>query len=588
LKNFMSNVLGISAFYHDAAACLIGNGKIIAAAQEERFTRIKFDPSLPINAIKYCLNAASLTPSEIDLLAYYEDPAKKLNRIVTANAAGIGDPRSIMLELETKADTLSMLKRRLFYDGPSRTYEHHLTHAAYAYYASGFRESAILVADGVGEWSTTSLAYGSSKGIEIIESIDFPHSLGLFYSAITAFLGFKPNSDEYKIMGLAPYGNPKYVRKLENVLRLEASGHFKLALLFFDFNHGMFSPALGDLLGLDSRLPQEPLTQSHADVARSAQFLLEQAMVSLAINLRQKTSSRHLCLSGGVALNCVANSRIRNEEIFSDIFVPPGCGDEGGAIGAAYLGARDLSDAPVQPLTEPFLGPEFSSEAIAAYLSRIGLCFVRMTDSKLITSVVSILTEGGFVGWFQGRMEFGPRALGARSILADPRFEKTRDELNSRVKWRENFRPFAPICLVSESSTLFETNVPEPYMTFTTRVKQSDAVPAITHVDGTARLQTIEDLTGTRLVKLLSAFKSQTGIGCLLNTSFNVAGEPIVCTPQDAFLCFREAELDALVIEDILVIRAEQNPSLVASGSRAYFEVAREPRIYYRDTYTFT
>ncbi|HEX8343097.1 MAG TPA: carbamoyltransferase C-terminal domain-containing protein, partial [Tepidisphaeraceae bacterium] len=384
------------------------------------------------------------------------------------------------------------------------------------------------------------------------------------------------------------FGIPRFVKKLEHLLKLEGDGEFSLDLAYFNFNARMYSPILAELLNIDPRLPDAPITRDHADIARSAQFLVEEVMLSLAKRVAKLTSSKKLCIGGGVALNCVANDRIRRSAMFSSVFVPPGAGDAGAAIGAGYLGSLSLSHTTLTGLTNAFLGPKFTSASIRSYLSKVNVQFEPLDDEALANAVADILYQGGFVGWFEGRMEFGPRALGARSILADPRYGKTRDALNSRIKRREEFRPFAPVCLASAARELFVTCEPEPYMTFTTGVRRPDLIEAVSHIDRTARPQIIDDSCGTRLAKLLKAFKARTGLACLINTSFNTAGEPIVCNPQDAFLGFREMGLDALVLEDVLVVRARQDPMTMSSGTRDYYEFARKPQPHVQDTYAFT
>lgn len=563
------------------------DGRLVAAAQEERFTRIKFDASFPHNALRFCLDHAGLRLPDVDTLAFYEDPIEKLDRIVWANASGLGVPRAVALGMRSHLDPFSPLRALLRPGTRLSTFSHHASHAASSFFASPFDRAAVLILDGVGEWSTTTLARGRNGMLERLSSIDFPHSLGLFYAAITAFLGFHPNSDEYKVMGLAAFGSPSHVAGLRRVIQIERDGNYRLDPLYFDYNNRMYSPVLSELLGVAARCPGEALGEQHADIAASAQALLEEAVIGLGRRLFDVTAERALCMAGGVALNCVANARIREETPFEDVFVQPAAGDAGGAIGAAYLAAIELKDH-TEPMETALLGPQFSSASVEMYLSAMGVRFERLDLEVLVRRVAVLLASRGIVGWFQGRMEFGPRALGARSILADPRWPETRDVINLRVKGREPFRPFAPVCLEERAHELFEVSQPEPFMTFVARVRRPDLLGAVTHADGTARLQTIPGSSASRLAALLRAFDVEAGIACLLNTSFNLAGEPIVCTPAEAFNCFREGRLDALVLEDCIVIRSDQEPSLVEPGTRDYVEFGRELRPLLMDTYTFT
>lgn len=581
----LATVLGIAAHYHDAAACLIADGRIVAAAQEERFTGIKFDSAFPLNAMRFCLDRAGMWLPDLDAIAFYEDPAEKLDRIVWSNASGLGGVRDVALAMRSKLDPLYPLRRFLTSSTRLLTFRHHASHAASAFFASGYETSAVLTVDGVGEWATTTLGSGRGRELHELRSIDFPHSLGLFYTTITAFLGFQPNSDEYKVMGLCAFGSPRYVAELRHVIQIGLAGDYRLDPLYFDYNHRMFSPILAELLCVPPRAANEPLDSRHADIAASAQVLLEEALIRLARQLHLLTSESALCMAGGVALNCVANAKIREDTPFQDIFVQPAAGDAGGAIGAAYLAAIECGDD-VYPMVTALLGPEYSLAYIQTYLSQIGATYLRLSAEDLAQRVAALLADGAIVGWFQGRMEFGPRALGARSILADPRDARTRDVINLRVKGRESFRPFAPVCLQERADELFEVSHPEPFMTFVVRVRHPDSLAAVTHEDGTARLQTVVSSRPTRLVELLRAFDGLTGTPCLLNTSFNLAGDPIVRSPGEAFSCFREGRLDALVLEDCLVLRSAQTPSLVEPGARAYVDF--DPLVpLVRDVYTF-
>ena len=584
----MTAVVGISALYHDAACCIIRDGRLIAAAQEERFTRMKYDPRTPVNAFAYCLDAAGLTADDLDCVAYYENPATKLDRIVRSFARGIGDISGLLDSFEEKTDTLNFIAGKLDYAGGMRSYDHHLAHCASAYYASGFENAAVLTADGVGEWTTTSLAKGIDGTVEIFDTVDFPHSLGLFYSAITAFLGFQPNSDEYKVMGLAAFGRPSYLAPLQKALIDDGRNPFRLDMAYFDYNKRMYSSALTDLLGIAPRKSGQPIQQQHRDVAASAQELLEEALLAIAHRLHDATGFTDLCMAGGVALNCVANARLERETPFKRIFVQPASGDAGGALGAAMLAYREISGTRPDPMTHAYLGPRYSTSEVRRYLTRIGAQFEEFTGAELVKRIAAELEAGKVVGWFQGAMEFGPRALGARSILADARRADMQDILNLKIKQRESFRPFAPICLREAANDYFECSGELPYMTFTVKVRDPRVLPAISHVDGTARLQTVDSRTAPRLASLLHAFAERTGVPVLINTSFNRNGEPIVCSPEDAFSCFRESGIDILVMDNFVVDRAAQSEELVTAGSLAYFSLAREVTPYLRDTYFFT
>jgi carbamoyltransferase len=585
----MTTIVGISALYHDAACCLIRDGRLVAAAQEERFSRMKYDPRAPVNAFAYCLDAAGLSVDDVTCVAYYENPAAKIDRIVCSFADGIGNIGWLLDSWEEKTDTLNFLAGKLDYAGEMRSFDHHLSHGASAYYASGFENAAILTADGVGEWTTTSLAKGIDGKVQIFDTVDFPHSLGLFYSAITSFLGFQPNSDEYKVMGLAAFGRPSYYRaRLQKALLDDGRNAFRLDMAYFDYNQRMYSAALADLLGIAPRKPGEAIRQQHKDIAASAQELLEKALIAIAERLHDATGLTDLCMAGGVALNCVANARLERETPFTRIFVQPASGDAGGALGAAMLAYQEITGSRPDPMTHAYLGPRYSTAEVRRYLSRIGARFEEFAVEDLVKRVAAELEAAKVVGWFQGAMEFGPRALGARSILADARRADMQDILNLKIKQRESFRPFAPICLREAANDYFECPGELPFMTFTVKVRDPRVLPAISHVDGTARLQTVDSRTAPRLASLLRAFEERTGVPVLINTSFNRNGEPIVCSPEDAFSCFRESGIDILVMDNFLVDRAAQAEELVTPGSLPYFSLAREVAPYLRDTYFFT
>jgi carbamoyltransferase len=584
----MSVILGVSAYYHDAAVCLVRDGEVLAAAQEERFTRRKFDASAPVNAYSWCLEQAGLTPRDITTIAYYEDPRRKLARILWSLQSGIGTMRAVLDTWPEKTELESLLRERFLFDGPVVTFPHHYSHAASAYLFSPFEDAAIIVADGVGEWATSTFASGVGGRITILDEVTFPHSLGLFYSAVTAFLGFQTNSDEYKVMGMAAYGTPRYADRLRRVLQLGEGGRYTLDMSYFDYNRRMFSPALGELLGMPARERGDEIPQAYMDVASSAQLLLEEAMLGAARWLHAQTGARHLCLAGGVALNCVANARLLKETPFEDVFVQPASGDAGGCLGAALAADQQAGGWKPGRARTCYLGPEFSDEAIASYIERLGIVAERLPAPELVERTAALLDAQKVVGWFQGRMEVGPRALGARSILADPRRAEMQDILNERIKKRESFRPFAPICLPEDADTYFECDRPYPFMTFTVKVRRPDHVRAAVHVDNTARLQTVDEAQAPLLAMLLRAFGRRTGTPVLINTSFNVAGEPIVCSPQDAFNCFRESDMDALVMGSFVIERDRQPEALIASGSAPYLAIARETEPYLKDTYFFS
>jgi carbamoyltransferase len=577
-------ILGLSAFYHESACCLLSGGDLVAAAAEERFTRIKHDPRLPVEAFRFCLEAGGLTVGDLDAVAYYEDPRAKHSRQLWAlrrsgapgarrsAAAGNRPDRPDRPDWPDRApDPLldpgrpeRQIRERLGWDGPLLTFEHHLSHAASAFHFSGFPEAAVLTVDGVGEWATTTCgrASGQASGedLELFEEVRFPHSLGLFYSTVTAYLGFRVNGGEYKVMGLAPYGRPRFLEEMRRLVRSGPGCGYTLDLAYFDFVAGrrMFSPALEELLGGPARRPGEPLTGRHRDVARSAQQVLEEILLEMVRHLHDRVPSDHLCMAGGVALNCVANGRILREGPFRRLFVQPAAGDAGGALGAAALAHRRLGGTmPRRPLRHVHLGPRWSADAVADLLAATGLpaTDLRGREPELLEATAERLAAGQVIGWFQGAMELGPRALGARSILASPLDPHMRDRINARVKHREGFRPFAPAVLARAAAEHFDLDHPSPFMLETCAVTSPLALPAVTHVDGSARPQTVDPEIHPRFAALLEAFAGRTGCPVLLNTSFNVRGEPIVCTPVDALFTLAEAGLDALVIEDFLLDR---------------------------------
>lgn len=601
----MGPILGVSGDFHDAAAALVIDGRVVAAAEEERFTRRKHDPSLPEHAIAWCLQDAGVQPGELERVVFYEKPMTAYERFLVTHAS-IGPrgfsafARGVASWSKTKLWAGYRLERilgELGYPGLRVEFtEHHQSHAASAFFPSPFEEAAVLVIDGVGEWSSATIGHGRGGQLTLLDEVRFPDSLGLFYSAMTSFCGFEVNDGEYKLMGLAPFGEPVFEDVLlERVLRLDDDGSFHLDQRWFDYQAGrrMYRSKLGELLGGPPRPADAPLTQREADIARSTQAVLERAVLSMAARARALTGESTLCLAGGVALNCVANARIREQGIFDDIWVQPAAGDSGGSVGAAlwswYQGgdqarAKGATAAPGQVV---FLGPEYGDEEIAAWLDAAGVAYESHPDREAVFDVVAAeLDAGAIVGWFQGRMELGPRSLGHRSILADPRRPEMIRRLNLLVKQREPFRPFAPAVLAEHAHEWFEVDGPRPYMTEVAQLRaaqvrvpaqdgrQSDdfaarlgtarsSIPACTHVDGSARLQTVHP-DDPAFHGLLSAFHRRTGCPVLLNTSFNRAGEPIVRTPADALRCFAEAGLDLLVLGG-LVVRAESAVAAVAS-----------------------
>ena len=599
------HILGLSAYYHDSAAALIQDGQILAAAQEERFTRRKHDARFPINAIGHCLNNAGISPNEIDYVVFYDKPFLKFERLLETYVAfapkGFNSFRkAIPLWLKEKLFQKKLLCEELNKCGFEGNLanrllfsEHHLSHAASAFFPSPFSKAAILTMDGVGEWATTSFAFGKDNKIEIRKEIHFPHSIGLLYSAFTYYTGFKVNSGEYKLMGLAPYGEPKYAQRiLDHLIDLKADGSFRLDLSYFNYCTGltMTSTRFHDLFGAPPRSAESHLTQKHMDIAASIQKVTEEVVLRLSRSLIKETGEKNLCLAGGVALNCVANGKLLREGGQDHLWIQPASGDAGGALGAALAAYHLHLEQPRQlPLSGDsmkgsYLGPIFSDEEIAKRLEGMSAQFEVLEEDEFIRSCVEILQEGKAVGWFQGRMEFGPRALGARSILGDARSPQMQSVLNLKVKFRESFRPFAPSVLQEDVSEWFDLDADSPYMLLVAdiakkyqrpmtdeqkqlfgieklNVPRSD-IPAITHVDYSARIQTVHKETNPRYHKLLSVFKSRTGCPVLVNTSFNVRGEPIVCTPEDAFRCFMGTGIEALAIGNCFLRKEAQPPSL--------------------------
>jgi carbamoyltransferase len=604
-------VLGISAFYHDSAAALVEDGRIVAAAQEERFTRKKHDSSFPKNAIAYCLEEAGAELDDLDHAVFYDKPFLKFERLLETYLAfaprGFSSFRIAMpLWLKEKLFQKSLLKGELkkfaqSFDVNRLLFcEHHLSHAASAFYPSPFEDAAVLTMDGVGEWATTSAAMGSGKNLEVFQEIHFPHSLGLLYSAFTYYTGFKVNSGEYKVMGLAPYGEPKYKKLiLDNLIDLKPDGSFRLDLSYFDYCTGltMTNERFSALFGQAVRSPEELLTNFHMDIAASIQAVLDEVVLRLARGLAKKTGSKNLCLAGGVALNCVANGKVLFDGAFENIWIQPAAGDAGGAIGAALAATHIFKDQPRKTnggdgMFGSFLGPSFSQAEIEQRLLTSGARFTVLSEDEMIAKAVAALADQQAVGWFQGRMEFGPRALGARSILGDPRAPTMQRNLNLKVKYRESFRPFAPSVLREDVSDWFELDSDSPYMLLVSGVRKDrcrfmtpdelvlfgidklniarSEIPAVTHVDYSARIQTVHANTNPLFHRLLTRFKEKTGCPVLVNTSFNVRGEPIVCTPEDAFRCFMGNELDLLVVGNCILKKETQDQTLKRDYSSAF------------------
>jgi carbamoyltransferase len=598
-------VLGISAFYHDSAAALIADGRIVAAAQEERFTRKKFDADYPRHAIEYCLNAGGITLADVDYVAFYDKPFLKFERLLetylTFSPRGFRSFRmALPLWLREKlflksllASELKALEPKFDWDKRLAFSEHHLSHAASAFYPSPFQRAAVLTMDGVGEWATTSAGVGNGHELEIQKEINFPHSLGLLYAAFTYYTGFKVNSGEYKVMGLAPYGIPKYAQLIyDNLIDLKPDGSFRLNLDYFNYCTGltMTNERFDALFDGAPRMPAAPLEQRHMDLAASIQVVIEEAVLRLSRSLAEETGEANLCLAGGVALNCVANGKVLRDGKFENIWVQPAAGDSGGALGAALTiyhlyadRARTVANTP-DGMAGSYLGPEFDDGETQTRLEAAGARYAILPRDQLLERTAHALADGKAVGWFQGRMEFGPRALGNRSILADPRDPQMQKKLNLKVKYRESFRPFAPSVLREHVSEWFDIDVDSPYMLMVAPVHERhrremtseeqrlfgidklnvprSSVPAVTHVDYSARVQTVHRETNPLYHDLIGRFHRLTGCPVLVNTSFNVRSEPIVCTPEDAFRCFMGSEIDVLAAGSCYLIKDEQDPAL--------------------------
>lgn len=599
-------ILGISAFYHDSAATIVDDGTILAAAQEERFTRIKHDAGFPMQAISYCLDAAGIGPQQIDHVAFYDKPFLKFERLLETYMAfaprGFTSFRmALPVWVKEKLFQKGMIAKELGrldsdIDWSERLLfaEHHQSHAASAFFPSPFENAVVLTMDGVGEWATTSAGIGQGDDLKIEKEVHFPHSIGLLYSAFTYYTGFKVNSGEYKVMGLAPYGEPKYAQTiLDNLIDVKPDGTFRLNMEYFDYCTGlrMTNRRFDDLFGGAARKPEELLDQRHMDLAASVQAVIEEIVLRLVRGLHDETKLPNLCLAGGVALNCVANGKVLRDGVFENIWIQPASGDAGGALGAALAAYHLFKGQPrhvhanrMDSMQGAYLGPDFEQEEIETRLTAAGARFETLADGELIDATAGALGDGTSVGWFQGRMEFGPRALGNRSILGDPRSPTMQKMLNLKIKYRESFRPFAPAVLREDVSRWFELEKDSPYMLLVADVvperrrrmtAEEDAlfgidklnvlrsdIPAVTHVDYSARIQTVHRETNKRFYDLIEAFKRQSGCPVVVNTSFNVRGEPLVCTPEDAFRCFMGTEMEVLVVGNCLLRKEEQDPAL--------------------------
>lgn len=579
------NIIGISAFYHDSACCLLMDGELKCAVQEERFTRIKNDNALPVHAFQYCLNSMNLSINEIDYIAYYENPVLKLERQLWSGY-DIEDLENS--ERMSPHRPENEIRKNIGYEGKIIYVGHHLSHAASSYYYSGFNEAAILTIDAVGEWDTTTYSVGKDNLIEVLDRIEFPHSIGLLYSAITAFLGFKVNSGEYKVMGLAPYGIPSYKKEIQQLISYDNSGHYQLNLKYFDYIHNntMFTEEMEKLFKLPPRVPESNITQEYMNLACSLQEVIEEVLVAQAKYIKQITGAKNLCLAGGVALNCVANSAIWKTGLFEQIFVQPAAGDSGACLGAAAYAYYKVLGKKYQAkeLKNVFLGPSYGNHEIKQFLDATRLVYHDFSErfESLVERVAQDINQGKVVGWFQGAMEFGPRALGNRSILADPRNPEMRDKINKMVKKRETFRPFAPAVLESKMKDYFYIDKDSPFMLFTYDVKSNILLPAITHVNQSARVQTIGGYN--RFSQLLKAFEKLTGIPVLLNTSFNMRGEPIVMNIEDAIICFIKSRLDCLVLGDYLIYRDENSLLMLRTILQRVHRIQRSEN---KNLYTF-
>ncbi|MFL6230108.1 MAG: carbamoyltransferase [Pyrinomonadaceae bacterium] len=601
-------ILGISAYYHDSAACLVRDGRVVAAAQEERFTRKKHDQDFPVNAVEFCLKHAGITGQALDHVAFYDKPLLKFERLLETyiDYAPRGF-RSFLMAMPVWIKEKLWIREQIAercegYQGKVLFTEHHESHAASAFFPSPFESAAVLTMDGVGEWATSSYGYGRGNELHLLKELHFPHSLGLLYSAFTYYTGFKVNSGEYKVMGLAPYGEPRYVRQiLDELVDLKEDGSLRLNMKYFNFAEGltMTSDRFDELFGGKPRQPESELTQREMDLARSVQEVTEEAMLRMARHAHRETGEKNLCLAGGVALNCVGNGRILRESPFENVWIQPAAGDAGGALGAAlsvwyqYLAnERDVEsvrNGHADGMRGSYLGPEFTPAEIRAFLDSVGASYRRVEQTELAETVARLLADEKVVGWFNGRMEFGPRALGARSILGDPRSPRMQSQMNLKIKFRESFRPFAPSVLRERVADYFEMDCDSPYMLLVAPVREhlrvpvTDAeeslfgveklnvprsvIPAVTHVDYSARVQTVRREDNPAYYDLIAAFGQLTGCPVVVNTSFNVRGEPIVCTPEQAYTCFMRTEMDCLVLGEFVLEKQAQDASAYADDT---------------------
>jgi carbamoyltransferase len=591
-------VIGLSFGYHDSSCCIIKDGVLLAAVQEERFSRVKNDKAFPRTSLRYCLDTAAVALEAVDCVAYYEDPEKKLARQIWMGGVENADDarRNAVVRNVCAQLPQEQIREATGYCGPIEIVEHHLSHGASSYFFSGFDEAAVLTVDGVGEWTTTSYGRANKEQLHLFEEVHFPDSLGLLYSTVTSYLGFKVNSGEYKVMGLAPYGEPRYVAQLRKLITLQERGQYRLNLEYFEFLHTdrMYSQALIELMGVLPRVPESEIRQEHMDIAKSLQVLLEETLLAKVEYLYSQVPCDNLCMAGGVALNCVANGKILRSGPYENLFVQPAAGDAGTALGAAAVAyIRTFGERPCrEPLQAVYLGPQYSCDEIRRLLARSSMVFEDFSqrEPELVQFAAERLAEGKIVGWFQGRMEFGPRALGARSILADPRDGEMRERINALVKKREAFRPFAPAVLADKSREHFALPCDSPFMLQTCDVISLLDLPAITHVDNSARVQTVDERDNPRFHALLTAFERLTDCPILLNTSFNVRGEPIICSPLDAIVCFVRARIDYLVLGDF-ILDQRQVPEFwkigVANTPVTPARRANDPRAIGHAVYTF-
>lgn len=590
-------ILGISAFYHDSAACLVKDGEILSAAQEERFTRKKHDHNFPQKAIEFCLKDAGISAEQLDLIAFYDKPFLKFERLLETYLAyapvGIKSfIKAMPLWIKEKLWMKEMIKEKLGYTGKIIFPEHHESHAASAFYPSAYNKAAIITMDGVGEWTTTSYGIGEGNEIQFYADIKFPHSLGLLYSALTYYTGFKVNSGEYKVMGLAPYGEPKYKKLIyDHLIDVKEDGSFRMNMEYFNYCQGltMTNEKFNKLFGGPPRIPETNLTQKQMDIARSLQEVTEEIVLKIGSHVYKETKSKNLCLAGGVALNCVANGRLLREGPFENIWIQPAAGDAGGALGAALIGwykyhnkPRTAANGKSDKQKGSYLGPQFTDEEIKSFVQSLNLSAKKYDEDELIETTANLINSDKVIGWFDGKMEFGPRALGSRTIIGDARSPKMQATMNIKIKFREGFRPFAPSVLFEKVSEYFEIEKESPYMLLTADVKKErripmtdeeqkkwgidklnvirSDIPAVTHVDYSARLQTVHKETNPRYHKLISKFEEKTGCAVIINTSFNVRGEPIVCTPEDAYRCFMRTNMDYLVLGSYILNKEDQKP----------------------------